>query len=437
MAALLVGTCPTVSLASTVITTGTAPAVNIVDASGNQTGISSNPLVVSGGGGGGGNSAASATGAAVPTDASYTGFNVGGNLVGISAANPLPITGSISATNPSVSATSSAVPAQATYLGASVAGTLTGLIATANGLKVDGSAVTQPVSGTVTANLGTIAGVSTAANQATEISSLATIVTNTGSAIPAGTNQIGHVITDTASVTAATGNVADNAADSGNPVKVGCIYATALTTYSTNGVRANCIADQFGSERVVAGIFKITGTDAISNFNFGAWPVNNAQNAASQVNPGVMDLNFDGTNWDRTRSIQGSDGTGVGITAVAQAPNSALTGAIVPCVSNAASTLGCKTSGAGNLYTVYLTATADSWLYVFNSTTAPTNGAVTAGIASGNYQDCIKVASGTTGSVGGLPIPERFAAGVYIAISSTACGTLTLATTGNLHGMVQ
>lgn len=57
-------------------------------------------------------------------------------------------------------------------------------------VKVDGSAVTQPVSGTVTA---TISGVATAANQATEIASLATIATNTGAAIPAGTATIGTV----------------------------------------------------------------------------------------------------------------------------------------------------------------------------------------------------------------------------------------------------
>lgn len=44
-----------------------------------------------GGGGGGGDNASSATGAAVPADANYTGFNSGGNLVGVSAANPLPV----------------------------------------------------------------------------------------------------------------------------------------------------------------------------------------------------------------------------------------------------------------------------------------------------------------------------------------------------------
>lgn len=118
------------------------------------------------------------------------------------------------------------------------------------------------------------------------------------------------------------------------------------------------------------------------------------------------------------------------------APSSAATAAIVPCVSNAASTLQCKAS-PGNFYTAYVTATANSWLYVFNTTTTPVNGAVTAGTASGNYQDCIAITSGTSGSVGGLLIPERFSVGIYFALSSTACGTLTLATTGAMHGEAQ
>lgn len=48
--------------------------------------------------------------------------------------------------NSSVGATASAVPSSATYAGMNVAGNLTGLTGTANGLKVDPSAVTSPVS---------------------------------------------------------------------------------------------------------------------------------------------------------------------------------------------------------------------------------------------------------------------------------------------------
>lgn len=90
-------------------------------------------------------------------------------------------------------------------------------VSAAGAIKVDGSAATQPVSGTVTANLGTIAGTATAANQATEIASLASIVTNTGAAIPAGSATIGNVngapnvtLTD-CSGTVTTGGTAVNA----------------------------------------------------------------------------------------------------------------------------------------------------------------------------------------------------------------------------------
>ncbi|HEX9059157.1 MAG TPA: hypothetical protein VF941_03165 [Clostridia bacterium] len=57
--------------------------VAVVDASGNQ---------ITSFGGSGGNAAASATGAAVPADADYIGFNSAGNLVGVSSSAPLPIT---------------------------------------------------------------------------------------------------------------------------------------------------------------------------------------------------------------------------------------------------------------------------------------------------------------------------------------------------------
>ncbi len=123
-----------------------------------------------------------ATSAAVPSTAQFAGMSVGGALVGMTGtANGLKVDGSAvtqpvsMATLPALSsgsntigavtisgtpniavtsevgvgATSSAVPTAAQYAGMSVGGTLTGLIGTANGLKVDGSAVTQPVSGSV------------------------------------------------------------------------------------------------------------------------------------------------------------------------------------------------------------------------------------------------------------------------------------------------
>lgn len=74
-----------------------------------------------------------------------------------SAIDSVSIAGSITASNPSVGPTGSAVPSDATYIAVDVGGNLTGLVGTANGLKVDGSAVTQPVSGTVTVQQATAA----------------------------------------------------------------------------------------------------------------------------------------------------------------------------------------------------------------------------------------------------------------------------------------
>lgn len=82
-----------------------------------------------------------------------------GNMVPLSVdtSGALRITGTISATNPSVSTTGAAPPASATYLGGSVTtavptyttGQMNGLsLTTAGALRIDGSGITQPVSGT-------------------------------------------------------------------------------------------------------------------------------------------------------------------------------------------------------------------------------------------------------------------------------------------------
>lgn len=94
--------------------------------------------------------------------------------------------------------------------------------------KVDGSAVTQPVSA---ASLPLPTGAATAANQATANSSLATIATNTGAAIPAGSNIIGKVgIDQTAPGT--TNGVQVNAA---LPAGANTIGGTIPTSSATGG----------------------------------------------------------------------------------------------------------------------------------------------------------------------------------------------------------
>lgn len=113
-------------------------------------------------------------------------------------------------------------------------------------------------------------------------------------------------------------------------------------------------------------------------------------------------------------------------------------GGITPVVGGSAiSSLVLKAS-AGNLYSVYAECSAACWLMVFNAVAAPSNGATTAGVASGNMTECIPIAAGGVGGVNYAPGPAAiYSVGMTATISSTTCATLTLATTGFIHGMVQ
>jgi hypothetical protein len=190
----------------------------------NVSGGSGLPTGAGGGGGGGPGSNASvgSTGSSPPSSGTYLGMNVGGNLTGltgtanglkvdgsavtqpVSAASlPLP-SGAATATNQTAvqTTTGSSVPGSANYVGMNVSGNLTGLTGTSNGLKVDGSAVTQP-----TAPANNSVG---AANQAT---SGANCTTSSGSTVALaarpgaiGTGRISVTVTNTTAVAAYFGN---------------------------------------------------------------------------------------------------------------------------------------------------------------------------------------------------------------------------------------
>lgn len=132
---------------------------------------------------------------------------------GITGGTPVPISGSITATNPSVSTNGAAGPGSSTQVGAldgsgnlRPAGpsnpmpvTLANTGANATAVKVDGSAVTQPVSGTVTANAGsgTMAvsaaalplpsGAATSANQPSNAAQASTTSGQTGTLVQGAT----------------------------------------------------------------------------------------------------------------------------------------------------------------------------------------------------------------------------------------------------------
>lgn len=95
-------------------------------------------------------------------------------------------------------------------------------------------------------------------------------------------------------------------------------------------------------------------------------------------------------------------------------------------------------NSAGFLYGVYANCTAACWLMVFNATSAPSNGATTAGIAASNMQECIPIPANGSNGVNYLPgPPSAFSTGITAVISSTPCATLTLATTGFIHGVIR
>lgn len=120
------------------------------------------------------------------------------------------------------------------------------------------------------------------------------------------------------------------------------------------------------------------------------------------------------------------------------APSASATAGIIPVVCGSASSSCVLKAAAGNLYSVYAECSAACWLQVFNSTTAPSNGATTAGIASGNMVECIPIQAGGAGglSSAGMP-PSVYTVGITATISSTTCATLTLATTGFVKGLIQ
>lgn len=95
-------------------------------------------------------------------------------------------------------------------------------------------------------------------------------------------------------------------------------------------------------------------------------------------------------------------------------------------------------NASGFLYGVYANCTAACWLMVFNATSAPSNGATTAGIAAGNMVECIPIGAGSVGGVNyGSGPPASYSTGITATISSTACSTLTLNAVGFIHGTVR
>jgi hypothetical protein len=173
-------------------------------------------------------------------------------------------------------------------------------IASMTALKTDGSATTQPVSGTVTANIGTSG-------------SLALDATLTG-----GNQQV-------------QGNVAGAATDSGNPVKVGAKYNATPPTY-TDGQRTDLQSDTRGSMKVT-----LMGNNATTSVNIAADNADAVATSGTSRNLHVLGRNtvYNGTTWDRQYG-DATNGTWANIKASVGIGS---TGAAVPATANYNATL--------------------------------------------------------------------------------------------------
>jgi len=151
-------------------------------------------------------------------------------------------------------------------------GTDIALVSPGKALLVDGSASTQPISGTVTCNAGTnlnTSALATSALQATGNTSLSSIDTKTpalGQAVMASSSPV--VIASNQSSIPVAGDVAHDSADSGNPVKIGFKARTTLPAAVASADRVDAIADVFGKQIVQTNLRdqrKVQGTTITSS----------------------------------------------------------------------------------------------------------------------------------------------------------------------------
>lgn len=162
-------------------------------------------------------------------------------------------TDSVAIPNWGQGATGAAVPTGAIYLGMNVAGNLTGLVGTANGLKVDGSAVTQPVSGTFWQATQPISGTTTSSNFPV------TVDTNSGNT---GASTIRVVVATNNPANALWGHGGIGAAVPANATYYGLMARTTNPAAATDGNLVGPMADKLGRQVVVIGQVRDLKTDA-------------------------------------------------------------------------------------------------------------------------------------------------------------------------------
>lgn len=204
-------------------------------------------------------------------------------------------------------------------------------------------------------------------------------------------------------------------------------YNATLPTY-TDGQYGNLQLDPNGALRTKLITVAAAGADGVANRVGYALGGDQTTTNTLQVAP----VGFNGTTFDRIRTVQAtSDVTsGLGVAAVAQVPNSSAGSAASFTATGAvASNLVAKAS-AGNLYAMNVTAGASAlFIMVFDATSAPADGAVTP-------KWCLPLAA-NAGLDKVFNPPLRGATGLTIVASTTGCYTKTASATAFISAQAQ
>ncbi len=189
----------------------------------------------------------------------------------------LTVTGTVTAANPSVSTTGSSPPASATYIGGSVttaaptytAGQMSALSLTTGGLlRVDNSSVTQPVSGTITANAGTG---SFTVSQSTASNLNATVVQSTASNLRSQTASEATIAVATGTVASLTGGAVTTAAPTYTTGQMNPLSLTTSGALRVDGSGSTQPVSGTVTANAGTGTFAVSGTVAATQS--GAWTV--------------------------------------------------------------------------------------------------------------------------------------------------------------------
>jgi hypothetical protein len=352
----------------------------------------------------------------------------------VSALNVQGITGGtpITTSNLSVGPTNAVVPADATLAGGTVQALQSGLtpgdlyslsLTTTGLLRVDGSNVTQPVSGTVTANAGSgtfnVTGTGTTGSPATGIIT----IQGNASGVPVPISGTVTATNPSVGLTAATppgsatymGALVTTAAESGltpgdmyplnltttgqlrldgvyplaaavatavDMGQVGGVVTTGLPTYNTATVNALSLTTT-GLLRVdgsnVTQPVSVAGTVAVTQS--GSWTNTVVQPTASNLNATVVGVGTAGTPSGGVLTIQGV----TGMTPISVTPPTSATGTITHVASSITSVTLLSANAARKSATFYSNASTGNLLYIALAATSNTTNAYTIKVWPGSY----------------------------------------------------